>query len=84
MFHLWRSRREEGESQGVPQPCSHCPPQTLKAHQLWGEQLNRNRVPSFLLFTPSLQATRRAAALHLPEEKGDKGVLWGSHLCFFL
>lgn len=45
-------------------------------HQLWGKQLNRNRIPSpLLLFTPWLWATRRTAPLHLQRERGG---VWGS------
>lgn len=82
MFHLWRSRREEGESQLHLSPAV-TTLTNLKTHQLWGEKLNRNRVPS-LLFIPSLQTTRRTAALHLPEDKGEQRGFVGVTPAFLL
>lgn len=72
MLHL--EGQEEG-SRDHPQwsgPLSFINTSLQRTHQLWGEHLNRNRVPSpLLLFTPRLWATGRAAPLHLPKEKGE-------------
>lgn len=62
MLHLGGAGGRKQGSVGSLRGLAPCPlffnTSLWRTHQLWGEQLNRNRVPSSLpLFTPRLWAT---------------------------